>query len=83
MSRNDKDLYTILNYIEHFLILASATTACISIFAFACLIGSSIGITISAIRLNICAITGGIKKYKTIIKKKKKYEKMHKIVKWC
>ena len=65
MNRNDKDLYTILNYIEHFLILASTITA------FACLIGSSIGITSSAIRLNICAITGGIKKYKTIIKKNK------------
>ena len=71
MNRNDKDLYTILNYIEHFLILASTITACISISAFACLIGSSIGITSSAIRLNICAITGGIKKYKTIIKKNK------------
>ena len=71
MNRNDKDLHRIPNYIEHFLILASTITACISISAFACLIGSSIGITSSAIRLNICAIIGGIKKYKTIIKKKK------------
>ena len=41
------------------------------IFAFASLVGISIGITSSAIELNICAITAGIKKYKAIIKKKK------------
>ena len=34
--------------------------------------GISIGITSSAIELKICAITAGIKKYKSIIKKKKK-----------
>ena len=41
-------------------------------FAFATLVGIPIGITSSAIRLIICAITAGIKKYKSIIKKKKK-----------
>ena len=34
--------------------------------------GISIGITSSAIGLNICAIAAGINKYKSIIKKKKK-----------
>ena len=58
-----------LNFIEHFLILV---TGCISISVSAFLLGISIGITISAIGLNICAITAGIKKYKSIIKKKKK-----------
>ena len=58
-----------LNFIEHFLILV---TRYISIFVSASLLGISIGITISAIGLNICAITAGIKKYKSIIKKKKK-----------
>ena len=58
-----------LNFIEHFLILV---TGCISISVSAFLHGISIGITISAIGLNICAITPGIKKYKSIIKKKKK-----------
>ena len=58
-----------LNFIEHFLILV---TGCISISVSAFLHGISIGITISAIGLNICAITAGIKKYKSIIKKKKK-----------
>ena len=62
----------ILNDIERFPILASTITGCISISAFASLIGIPIGITSSAIGLKVCAITAGIKKYKSIIKKKKK-----------
>ena len=42
------------------------------ISAFASLVGIPIGITSSAIGLKLCAITAGIKKYKSIIKKKKK-----------
>ena len=61
-----------LNYIEHLLIAISTITGCVSIFAFASLIGVPIGITSSAIRLQICVITGGTKKYKSIIKKKNK-----------
>ena len=39
MSKNYKKVCTILNYIEHLLILASTITACISVFAFAsCLV---------------------------------------------
>ena len=62
----------ILNYIKHFLILASTITGCISVSAFACLVGIPKGITSSAKGLQICAITAGIKKYKSIIKKKEK-----------
>ena len=58
-----------LNYIAHFLILASAVTGCISISAMASLLGNPIGITSSSIGLKICAITAGIKKYKSVIKK--------------
>ena len=47
-------------------------TGCVSISAFASLVGIPIGITSSSIGLKICAITVGIKKYKSIIKKKKK-----------
>ena len=61
-----------LNYIEHLLIAISTITGCVSIFAFASLIGVPIGITSSAIRLQICVITGGTKKYKSKIKKKNK-----------
>ena len=62
--------------IEHFLILASTLTGCISISDFASLLGIPIEITSSAIGLNIYPITAGIKNYTSIIKtkKKKKYE---------
>ena len=63
MSRKHKKVCTTLNYIEHFLILASTITGCVSISAFASLVGIPIGITSSAIGLKICAITAGIKKY--------------------
>ena len=66
------------NYIEHSLILASTVTGCISISTFAFLLGTPIGITSSAIGLKICAINVRIKKYKSVIKKKK--QKHNKIV---
>ena len=39
----------ILNYIEHFVSLGSTTTGCVSISAFASLVGIPIGITSSAV----------------------------------
>ena len=51
MSKKHKKVCTTLNYIDHFLILASTITGCISISTFASLIGISIGTTNSAIRL--------------------------------
>ena len=72
MSRKHKKICTTLNYIEHFLTLAFTITGCISIFAFTSLIRTPIGITSYAIRLKISAVTAGIKKYKSVIKKKKK-----------
>ena len=77
MSKKHKNVCIIINYIEHFLILGFTITGCVSISAFVSLAGISIGITSSAIGLKICAITAGIKKYKSIIKKKKKkHDKM-------
>ena len=65
-----------LNHIEHLLILASAVTGCVSNSAFASLLGVFIGIASFAVESKICAITAGIKKHKSIIKKKKnKYNK--------
>ena len=78
MSKRHKKVCTTLNYIEHFFVLASTITGCISISVFASLIGIPIEITSSAIGLKICAITAGIKKYQSINKKKKK--KHYKIV---
>ena len=72
MSKKHKKLCTILNYTEHFLILASAITGCVSISAFASSVVVSIGILSSAVGLKICAITAAIKKYQSIIKKKKR-----------
>ena len=57
-----------LNYVEHLLTM----TVCISISAFALLVCVPIGIKSSAVGINICTTTAGFKKYKSIIKKKKK-----------
>ena len=65
-----KNVCGTLNHIEHFLILGSTVTVCVSISVFASLVGIAIGITSSAIGLKICAITAAIKKCKSIIKKK-------------
>ena len=64
MSRKHKRVCTNLNHTEYFLILASTITGCISISAFASLLGIPIGITSSAIGLKIGTITASIKKYK-------------------
>ena len=56
---------------QHLVILNSIITRCISISAFASLIGIPIKITSSAIGLKICAITARIKKYKSVITIKK------------
>ena len=71
-STKQKRICTTLNYIENFLILASSITGCTSISASSSLIGIPIGIMSPAIGLKICAIAAGIKRYKSIIKKKKK-----------
>ena len=71
MSKKDKKVCTSLNYIENFLLLASTINGCISIFAFTSLVGIPIEITSSAIGLKFFAITAGMKKYKSIIKKKR------------
>ena len=76
MSRKHKKVCITLNYIEHFLILPSTITGCISIFAFVYLLGIPVGITSSEIGLNVCAIAAEIKKYKSIIKNKKKLSKI-------
>ena len=44
-----------------------AVTGCVLIFAFASLVVIPTGITSSAVGIKICAITAGIKKYKSII----------------
>ena len=72
MSKKYKTFSTILNNIEHFLISVSTVTGCISVSAFASLLCIPIGIMSSAIGLKIFEITARIKRYNSIIKKKKK-----------
>ena len=72
MSKKLKKMCTTLYFVEHFLILASTITGCISISTFGSLIDIPIGLASSAIKLKICVITAGTNKYKSTIKKKKK-----------
>ena len=44
-SKQHRKVFTTLNYIEHLLILATAVTGCVSISAFASLVGIFIAIT--------------------------------------
>ena len=68
MSKKHRKVCTTLNHIERGHILASTFTGCISISAFASLIGIPIGITSSATGLKICAIAARNKKYKSKVK---------------
>ena len=61
-----------LNYVGHLLILTSTVTDCVSISASTSLVPVPVGITNSVLGIKICAITGGIKTYQSIIKKRKK-----------
>ena len=63
MSEKYKKTSKYLNYVEKLLILASAVTGCVSIFAFSSLIYVPIGITSSAVGINICAVTAESKRY--------------------
>ena len=61
-----------MNYTEYLLILIPTVSECILVSAFAYLAGIPTGIMSSAIGLKICVITARIKKYKPIIKNKKR-----------
>ena len=72
MSKKHKNVCRVLNYFYHSLIVISTITGCVSISAFASIVSIPVGITSSANGFKICVITAGIKKYKSIIKKKRK-----------
>ena len=54
------------------LILVSTVTSYVSVSAFASLVAIHKGITSSAVGIKVCAITAGIKKNKSIVKKEEK-----------
>ena len=68
-----------VNYVEHLLILTSTITDSIASSAFNSLVCVPVGIPSSSIGLKICAITAGIKRYKSI-KQKKRKKKCNKIM---
>ena len=61
ISNKQKNVCTTLDYVEHFLILATTVSECTSISAFASLLGILVRTASSAIALKVCAITAGIK----------------------
>ena len=63
MSEKYKKTSKYLNYVEKLLILASAVTGCVSIFAYSSLIYVPVGITSSAVGISICAVTAESKRY--------------------
>ena len=66
-----------LNYLENLLFIASTITDCASISVFASLVCVPVGVTSAAVGIKICAITVGIKKYNSIIeRKKRKHDKV-------
>ena len=67
MSEKYKKTCKHFNYVEHLLTLVSTVTGCISISALLSLVCVPVGIKSSAVRIKICVITAGVKKYKSII----------------
>ena len=76
MSERHITICRALNYFENTLLFTSAVIGCVSISAFASLVGVPVGTTSSAVGLNICAITAGFKTYKPIIKKSRKLKNL-------
>ena len=72
MSGKYKNTCKYLNYVEHLLILLLKVIGCVSISTFDSLVCVPVSITSSEVGIKLCAITARIKKYKPIIKKKKK-----------
>ena len=66
MNKEHKNMCKAVNYFEHFLVFVSVVSGCVSISAFASIVGVPVGITSSAVGMEI---------YKSIINKKKKKKK--------
>ena len=76
LSEKHKEVCKDSNCSEHFLVFISAISGCVLILAFASLVGVPVGITSSAVGLKTCTLTAGIKKFKSINKKKKEKSKI-------
>ena len=71
-SKKHQNVYRVLNYTEHLLILISTVAGCVSISAFTFLVILSMGIRSSGVGLKICVTIAGIKTSTSIIRKMKK-----------
>ena len=60
MIKKHSEVGRALNYVEHSFVFISAVSCCVSIPAFALLVGVPVGIASSAAGLKICAVTAGI-----------------------
>ena len=78
ISEKYKKTCSYLNYVKNLFIRFSTVATCISVSTFSSLVWVPVGITRFTVNINIYEITAGIKKYKSIIKRKEK--KHHKIV---
>ena len=81
MSKKYKKVCRVLNYIFRSLIAISTITGYVPISAFASLVIILVGIARSSIELKTCVIAAGIKKYKSIIKKNEKNDKIVLLIK--
>ena len=72
LSKKHENVFRVFNYTDQSLIVISTITGCVSISAFASLVGIPVGISRSTTGLKICLITAGIKNYKSIINIKRK-----------
>ena len=70
LSKKHENVFRVFNYTDQSLIVISTITGCVSISAFASLVGIPVGITSFVIGLKVCVISARIKKYESIIKKK-------------
>ena len=71
ITKTHKKIFKTLDYIEHLFILVCTVTGCVSISAFVSLVSIGVGVASFVITIKTSIITAGIKKYKSIIKKKK------------
>ena len=76
VSKGYKKVFKALNYFEHLLVLDTAVTGCVSISAFASLVGTPIANTTSSVELKNSGISVEIKKHKSVVKKRKKLGKI-------
>ena len=76
ISEKYKNTFKCLNYVEHLRILASTVTGWVLVSPFATLVAIFVATTSFPVAIKICAVTVGVKIYKSIIKKNKKHDKI-------